>query len=211
MMTARQSSFDDIATAEVNEHGYCRRHKRSKARCTTRAMHLPAPALSTNLQRMFAILSAPPRQLVNPAVSGFQPCSAPAATAIAGRHCSLLPVTAVSIQLHGEALYSKYREEGDQTWTYLPYGPFDSCDHYLAWLLSLAERREGLTNDAIPCATCYTFTALFQHVALSHCFSPSRIPRPPHAARSSAPANALPSGSLSSSALPPSASAPSCA
>ena len=57
MMTARQSSFDDIATAEVNEHGYGRRHKRSKARCTTRAMHLPAPALSTNLQRMFAMFA----------------------------------------------------------------------------------------------------------------------------------------------------------
>ena len=60
-------------------------------------------------------------------------------------------MNAESIKLHGAALYSEYCKEGDRTWTYLPYGPFDSCEHYLAWLLSLAERREGLSNDAIPC------------------------------------------------------------
>jgi hypothetical protein len=65
-------------------------------------------------------------------------------------------VDAGSIQLHGAALYSLYLEEGHKTWTYLPYGPFDSCEQYLAWLLSLAERREGLTNDAIPCAPPHT-------------------------------------------------------
>ena len=75
----------------------------------------------------------------------------PSHTTITGRHCTLLPVNAESIKLHGAALYSEYCKEGDRTWTYLPYGPFDSCEHYLAWLLSLAERREGLSNDAIPC------------------------------------------------------------
>ncbi len=90
-------------------------------------------------------------QLVNAVVDGFKPCSIPSHTAIVGQHCTLVPVDADSIKLHGAALYSEYCKEGDKTWTYLPYGPFGSCEQYLAWLLSLAERREGLTNDAIPC------------------------------------------------------------
>jgi hypothetical protein len=89
------------------------------------------------------------RQLVNAAID-FKPCTVPQPSSIAGEHCSLLPVNSASIKLHGAALYSFYCEEQDKTWTYLPYGPFDSCDSYLSWLLSLSERREGLTNDAIP-------------------------------------------------------------
>ena len=90
------------------------------------------------------------RQLLNPVVPDFKPCCAPPHTAIDGRHCTLVPVDCDSIKLHGAQLYSKYCEEGDKTWTYLPYGAFACSDAYLAWLLALAERREGLTNDAIP-------------------------------------------------------------
>jgi hypothetical protein len=88
---------------------------------------------------------------VSAAVAGFKSCRVPLHTAIAGQHCTLLPVSAETIQLHGAALYLEYCKEGDANWTYLPYGPFGCCEEYLAWLLSLAERREGLTNDAIPC------------------------------------------------------------
>ena len=90
------------------------------------------------------------RQLICPLVPNFTPCASPPHAPIHGRYCSLLPVDTHSIAHHAAALYDKYNTEGDATWTYLPYGPFGGCDAYKEWLLSLAEKREGLTNDAIP-------------------------------------------------------------
>jgi len=56
----------------------------------------------------------------------------PARTVMAGRYCRLEPLEAPR---HAESLHAANQSEGTgASWTYLPYGPFESLDHYRAWI-----------------------------------------------------------------------------
>ena len=49
-----------------------------------------------------------------------------------GRHCSLEPLSA---DRHANALYAAYAENADDSsWTYLPYGPFETLDDFVGWI-----------------------------------------------------------------------------
>ena len=59
----------------------------------------------------------------------------PANEAIEGRTCRLEPLDAAR---HGEALHrANLLDREGRNWTYLPYGPFERLDDYLAWAQSV--------------------------------------------------------------------------
>lgn len=62
--------------------------------------------------------------------------SAPDESTMHGRFCR---VERLNPAAHGEALYAAFAgAEDDADWTYLPYGPFESKDEFMAWLSSVA-------------------------------------------------------------------------
>ncbi|HZZ77988.1 MAG TPA: GNAT family protein [Gemmataceae bacterium] len=66
------------------------------------------------------------------ALPNWTPPSVPAQESMEGRHCRLEPLNA---SLHAEPLYEAIAvEKGGSSWTYLPYGPFDSLESYRAWM-----------------------------------------------------------------------------
>src|SRR5262245_13126356 len=49
-----------------------------------------------------------------------------------GRYCQLEPLDP---SRHVEDLFAAYSDDAEgRLWTYLAYGPFDSCDRYRAWM-----------------------------------------------------------------------------
>ena len=64
----------------------------------------------------------------------------PEKTAFLGRFCRL---ERLDVTKHVEALYEAFKDSPDaRHWTYLPYGPFSSCDEYRQFLLTM----EGLSD-----------------------------------------------------------------
>ncbi|MDA8002465.1 MAG: GNAT family N-acetyltransferase [Alphaproteobacteria bacterium] len=59
---------------------------------------------------------------------------------LSGRYVSVSPLSA---DKHGTQLFSaNRRDEQNLIWTYMPYGPFDTLESYIAWLRSV----EGLRD-----------------------------------------------------------------
>ncbi|MAE68149.1 MAG: GNAT family N-acetyltransferase [Phycisphaeraceae bacterium] len=59
-----------------------------------------------------------------------------------GRFCRLEPLDP---ERHAEALYAAHsRDATGRTWTYLPYGPFDSLDAYRSWMDSFCRQDDPL-------------------------------------------------------------------
>lgn len=65
-------------------------------------------------------------------MENWRPRSVPPRSAMVGKYCR---VEALNADKHAEDLYSAYVKDTDgRIWTYLPYGPFNQFDEFLAWL-----------------------------------------------------------------------------
>lgn len=70
---------------------------------------------------------------------------------IKGRYGKLEPLNA---EQHARALFDAFAHDVDgANWTYLPYGPFESYDAFLAWLTSMAAGKDPQFYTVIPTAT----------------------------------------------------------
>jgi RimJ/RimL family protein N-acetyltransferase len=75
-------------------------------------------------------------QPVGNLVIGWDGARAPQRKILDGSWCYL---EIVDVERHAESLYQSYAENADaSSWTYLPYGPFDSLDDYRSWLATEA-------------------------------------------------------------------------
>lgn len=71
-------------------------------------------------------------QPIGPAVPGWTPREPPPRAVLAGRFCRLEPVDPAR---HAAELDAAYRADSEgRLWTYLPYGPFDKPEAFVAWL-----------------------------------------------------------------------------
>ncbi len=69
---------------------------------------------------------------VGVAVPGWTPPSIPSSDTMTGSYCVL---ERLCVDKHGKDLYEANKvDRSDDSWTYLPYGPFDSYEHYEQWL-----------------------------------------------------------------------------
>ena len=79
-------------------------------------------------------------QPVGPIVPRWKPPPHPTREVMVGRFCRLEPLDARS---HAESLYAANDSDlGRRSWTYLPYGPFESVESYRAWI-----ERDGGGSD----------------------------------------------------------------
>lgn len=70
------------------------------------------------------------------------PPAHPSREPMEGRLCRLEPLDA---DLHAEPLFKANAEDADgRSWTYLPYGPFDSLEEYAAWMASVSRNADPL-------------------------------------------------------------------
>lgn len=70
-------------------------------------------------------------QQVGAPLPQWQPAQRPPKTPMAGRYCRVEPFDS---HLHGEALHTANLEDSTgASWTYLPYGPFDTLADYRVW------------------------------------------------------------------------------
>ncbi len=66
----------------------------------------------------------------------------PSRDPIDGRFCRLEPLAP---ERHAEELYVANAQDQDgRSWTYLPYGPFGSFEHYQAWLQAMSQSNDPL-------------------------------------------------------------------
>jgi len=69
---------------------------------------------------------------VGPPVPDWTPPPVPGREPMVGRHCTVEPL---DVERHAEQLFAANRLDTDgRNWTYLPYGPFDRLDDYVAWM-----------------------------------------------------------------------------
>jgi len=81
-------------------------------------------------------------QPIGPPMTDWVPCSHPAQTTMAGQYCHVVPL---DCKTHGDDIFRAFRENADdRSWTYLPYGPFESRDVFLTWL-----RKECAQDDPL--------------------------------------------------------------
>jgi RimJ/RimL family protein N-acetyltransferase len=66
------------------------------------------------------------------AVPDWKPPVIPPHKHMEGNFCRLIPL---DVERHGKSLFeAKSLDTENRNWIYLPYGPFDNCENYLAWL-----------------------------------------------------------------------------
>ncbi len=71
-------------------------------------------------------------QAIGAELPEWSPRSRPAKTAMKGEYCWLEPLNP---EIHGAQLFKAFVLDLDAgNWTYLPYGPFDSVEPFMAWL-----------------------------------------------------------------------------
>lgn len=71
-------------------------------------------------------------QLVGHLVVNWIPCQRPAKTPIQGRYCML---ESIEINKHAPKLFDVLAIDNQgESWTYLPYGPFDTLNEFKDWL-----------------------------------------------------------------------------
>lgn len=74
-------------------------------------------------------------QAIGASLAGWVPPPRPVAKTMAGRFCRLEPL---DVERHAADLHAANLLDADgHSWTYLPYGPFDSFDAYRDWLRSV--------------------------------------------------------------------------
>ena len=71
-------------------------------------------------------------QAIGAELPEWNPRSRPAKTAMKGEYCWLEPLNP---EIHGAQLFKAFALDLEgSNWTYLPYGPFDSLEPFMAWL-----------------------------------------------------------------------------
>ena len=81
-------------------------------------------------------------QPIGDAVDGWTTRPLPPHTPMQGRYCRLELLDA---DRHGAELYAEYAKAPDwRDWTYLPRGPFDTADAYIAWAREAAALNDPL-------------------------------------------------------------------
>jgi len=85
------------------------------------------------------------------ATDDWQSPSPPPRTPASGRFCRLEPFDPAA---HSSALYESFARDADHhNWTYLAYGPFDSCDAFDAWARETCQGDDPLFHVIIDLAT----------------------------------------------------------
>jgi RimJ/RimL family protein N-acetyltransferase len=85
------------------------------------------------------------------AVPGWRPVSRPAPSVLTGRFCRLEPLDP---DRHADDLFAANARDADgRGWTYLPYGPFASCEEYRAWMQALCLGGDPLFFAIVDAAT----------------------------------------------------------
>lgn len=73
-------------------------------------------------------------QIVGQEIINWTPKEKPANSIINGSYCVLEPL---DINKHATQLFDSFLIDNQgESWTYLPYGPFNSCDEFKSWLKS---------------------------------------------------------------------------
>ncbi len=79
-------------------------------------------------------------QLVDVVVANWKPPTVPSRLTMEGAYCRLEPLDA---ERHGRPLFeANSLDTENSNWTYLPYGPFDGFESYIAWLRDAALKPE---------------------------------------------------------------------
>ncbi|MDG2496787.1 MAG: GNAT family protein [Aquiluna sp.] len=84
-----------------------------------------------------------------PITQNDQALSPNAAAAIAGSKCDLVPLDASK---HGEGLYEAFQGD-DDLWNYLPQGPFDNSQDFLAWIENVQGQQDPVFYSIIDKGT----------------------------------------------------------
>lgn len=73
-------------------------------------------------------------QPIGPPLDGWHGRDLPPRSSMEGQYCKLV---SLNPDLHAVQLYEAFAEDKDnRSWTYLPYGPFNSIEDYTAWMNS---------------------------------------------------------------------------
>jgi RimJ/RimL family protein N-acetyltransferase len=84
-------------------------------------------------------------------VDGWTPPSAPPREPMTGRTCRVEPL---DVAVHGADLHAANILDTDgRSWTYLPYGPFDTFDDFVAWAAKVAVAADPQFHAIIDLAT----------------------------------------------------------
>lgn len=71
-------------------------------------------------------------QILGPSIDNWLPAKKPDNAIMQGQYCILEPI---DIGRHAASLFNALSFENQgESWTYLPYGPFYTCDEFIAWL-----------------------------------------------------------------------------
>jgi len=81
-------------------------------------------------------------QPIGQALANWSEPEPPSQEPMEGRFCRLEPL---SPERHAAELYAANAQDNDgRSWTYLPYGPFESLDQYRAWLEGMCQGEDPL-------------------------------------------------------------------
>ena len=126
-------------------------------------------------------------QAIGLPVGDWRPPPYPRQDPITGRFCRLEPLKP---EIHARSLFEANGQDAEgRSWTYLPYGPFDSFEDYLAWMQANCEGSDPLffaiigqqTNQALGVASYLRITPAAGSIEVGHLnFSP-RLQRTPAA------------------------------
>lgn len=81
-------------------------------------------------------------QPVGPSLADWNAPARPARETMEGRVCRLEPLAP---ERHADALHAANAQDKEgRSWTYLPYGPFESFERYRAWLQAMSQSDDPL-------------------------------------------------------------------
>jgi len=86
-------------------------------------------------------------QLIGPIVSNWTTCQKPEKKILQGQYCLLEPI---DINKHAVKLFNVLTVHNqDGSWTYLPYGPFDTFNQFNEWLTQTISGQNTFAQDSL--------------------------------------------------------------
>ncbi len=79
-------------------------------------------------------------QPIGACTRGWAGASFPEAGQLSGDNARLIRANSAQ---HALALYKEFDPANLQLWTYMPYGPFDSAEHYYQWMQHISKREDA--------------------------------------------------------------------
>jgi len=90
-------------------------------------------------------------QVLDKSLEGWIACQRPAKTILQGRYCRLEPIV---IDKHAAKLFEVLAIDNQgESWTYLPYGPFDSFPEFQTWLTTTMSDQDTLLYAIVDVKT----------------------------------------------------------